>query len=120
MNNAVDITQECRRDEVYVDACMNNGCTALIVACEVGNINVVERLLLRGATVHVSQCQGRNPLIQASQNGYTDIAAILVQFGANINAADHKGTTNLHIASQNGHCDLVTLLIQSGAKSKYC
>ncbi len=105
---------------VKVNACMYNGCTALIVACEVGHIDVVRMLLKNGARVNQAQNNHRTALMQASQNGHIEMVQMLLESGAMVNAVDDVGMTSLHMACQYGHNEIARLLLCSGTDVNSC
>lgn len=111
--------------------------TAFMIACEQGNKEIVELLLLKDANIN-AKCKGYRdlvrykgdpiqpetyedtykgytPLMFASQNGNEKIVELLIFKGANINAKDDFSNDALMIACQNGKKKVVELLISKGA-----
>ena len=84
-------------------------------AALLGEKDVVEYLVSKGADVNAVDDQGRTSLIEAV-NGYkTDIIEYLIANGANINAVDHKGCKALMRAAYIGYTTVVNLLLDNGA-----
>ena len=88
---------------------------ALILATWNRNIELVNLLLVNGASVNEKDSIGATALSEASLNGKTKIAKLLLEKGANVNSEDKDGWTPLHFASAAGHLDMVKLLIANGA-----
>jgi ankyrin repeat protein len=88
---------------------------ALLKACNLGNLETAEKLILNGADVNYKDSLGFSPLHMVSISGHTELAKMLISSGANVNDKDMIGMTPLHIASKQGHVEVVKLLISSGA-----
>ncbi|XP_076442595.1 L-asparaginase-like isoform X2 [Babylonia areolata] len=67
-----------------VSAVNQDGRTALHVACSLGNLNIVSFLLGKGASVHLKDNRGDNPLIDAVLSKTIPVINILVQTGARL------------------------------------
>lgn len=59
-----------------------DGRTALHVAAASGNLHVVQYLLHQGASVHIKDYRGDNPLIDAIFTKNLEVIRLLVQTGA--------------------------------------
>ncbi|OCK74011.1 ankyrin, partial [Lepidopterella palustris CBS 459.81] len=94
--------------------------TALQVAADVGNIELVQILLAAGADVNAPAANyaGATSLQAAAIRGYVGIATILLDAGANTNghAASEQGRTALEGAAEHGRIDMVQLLLNAGAE----
>ena len=91
----------------------NERFTALILASECGNQQIVELLLEKQVDPNVQNRKNRRTaLIQASQNGHYQVVDILLKKGADPNIHDNKGWTALLLASENGHQQVVELLLE--------
>jgi ankyrin repeat protein len=55
--------------------------TALILASEVGTLEIVNLLLQNGASVHDRDADGRSPLLLAICEAHWDIAELLLERG---------------------------------------
>src|SRR5689334_7889323 len=85
----------------------------LHVACQQGDLNLVQTLIDHNALVNVQTKDGVTPLFIAAAKGHTLILKSLIEHGADINIPrkdNHE--TALCIASQEGHLDVVQLLAQ--------
>eukprot|EP00041_Stephanoeca_diplocostata_P019518 m.422166 g.422166 ORF g.422166 m.422166 type:complete len:711 (+) comp21326_c0_seq1:111-2243(+) len=81
-----------------------------------GNIELVSKLIDKGASVNTKDYAGWTPLHEACNHGYTDITALLLQHGANVNHPGCDGDTPMHDAAVNSHVDVVGALLSAGAK----
>lgn len=120
-----------------------NGRSALIVASEQNNKEVVDFLLAEGADPNITTSMGGTALSRAAENGNTklmeklldyeaniddlslitaareghlDAVKLLVERGANVNARQRWGQTALMFAAREGHSSIVSYLLQNGAK----
>ncbi|KAL3472608.1 ankyrin [Aspergillus californicus] len=93
--------------------------TALQLAVEIGNAELVDLLLERGANVNSppGAWAGRTALQLAASKGYLGIARKLIGQKANVNAppAQREGITALEGAAQGGRIDMIQLLLDNGA-----
>jgi ankyrin repeat protein len=118
-----------------------NGYTAMMLAAEQGNTDVVKRLLERKASPNVQGIEGATALIQAAFHNRPDTVEALLAAGADPALKDEKGWTAfmkavyqgrtrivekmipisndqfgraLMVASIKGHVDIVHLLLSAG------
>ncbi|XP_008553590.1 transient receptor potential channel pyrexia [Microplitis demolitor] len=90
--------------------------TCLLVACWLGQVEVVKVLLQRCSNISVRDGHGRTPLHLAACAGHVEIIEILLKHGANPNDWDFsKEYTALHCAAAIGNFSSVDYLIKSGA-----
>ncbi|HSU32777.1 MAG TPA: ankyrin repeat domain-containing protein [Bryobacteraceae bacterium] len=94
---------------------------ALVWACKVNRVAVLDRLLRAGARIHADPYRGA-PLIWAAFCNRIEAAAWLLDHGADVNQngtfgglTHGKGITALHLAAQQGHMPMVEFLVQRGA-----
>lgn len=108
-------------DEVYLEACKGanidviqylitkgasvryNHDKGFRLASAHGNINLVKFLISKGADVNAYN----EPLILASKNGHLEVVKILISNGANVNARYGNALTS---ALENGHHEVVKFL----------
>ncbi|KAG5189702.1 ankyrin repeat-containing domain protein [Tribonema minus] len=95
---------------------MGNG--ALHYAAARGVVNVIAKLLDKGADPGLANCQGTTPLIRAAAFAQSAAIKKLVAAGADVNKADKEGNTVLHVASRGGHGSVVKLLLHLKANPR--
>ena len=88
----------------------------LVCVGGVGPPSLVEKLLMAGASVDMTDCVGWSPLIFVASSGQVPLFDILIHYGANINhrSSDEKdkGWTPRTRAAYRGHAALVDKLIR--------
>lgn len=99
----------------YVNARNQNGATALFIAAQNGNIDLVRALLDKNADVKLTNNMGMTALFPAAEGGRTEIARLLVDKGIDVNTKTNIGWTALMAAVNNGRKDSTRLLIEHGA-----
>jgi ankyrin repeat protein len=115
---------DCAYRLIEAGACINDsaskgerGLTALQAAVSVGNVDMVEHLLLRGADVNApaAVANGVTALQAATIKGYLRIAQILLEHGADIDAKAgiENGRTAIEGAAEFGRIDMVKLLLDN-------
>ncbi|CAN1196845.1 BRCA1-associated RING domain protein 1 [Linum perenne] len=105
-----------------IDEPLEDGDTALHLACLYGYSSCVRVLLERGANIEVKDEDGAIPLHDACAGGYTEIVQLLLNHANGSEAVkrmletiDDEGDTPLHHAARGEHSEIVTLLLDSGA-----
>src|SRR5690606_37318065 len=106
------------------------GETPLMAAARAGSVDIVSRLIARGANVNATEAvQGQTALMWAAAEGHGTVVDRLLEAGADPNLrahitllterhnADHPtgGFTALMYAARNGHTDVVRRLAAGGA-----
>ncbi|XP_053348677.1 transient receptor potential cation channel, subfamily N, member 1 [Clarias gariepinus] len=89
------------------------GRSPLLLAAELGHMEVVTLLLKSNARVDVFDEEGKSALHLAAQQGHEEIADILLSYKAFVNAKTKLGLTALHLSAQTGSSHLVELLIMT-------
>ncbi|PNP40967.1 hypothetical protein TGAMA5MH_06833 [Trichoderma gamsii] len=89
--------------------------TALLLASDVGHVDVVDLLLKNDASHSYSNPRGQTALYAACCNGHLEVAKLLILGNADIKATEEEGQTPLMAACANGNLDLVKLLLEKGA-----
>eukprot|EP00949_MAST-11_sp_MAST-11-sp1_P002280 g2280.t1 len=92
-----------------------NGMTPLHVSCDEGHPTIVEKLLMKGASVHVIANDGSTPLHcccfgAAPSDERNKCAEYLIFHGAHLDATDNQGKTPCHLAAARGSCGIIRLL----------
>lgn len=88
--------------------------TPILVACENGNVELIQLLINEGADVNVSKHLAGTPLINACEVGDICVVELLLQNGANVSLIDVDGKTPLRIARVKRHFDIIKILIEKG------
>jgi ankyrin repeat protein len=105
------------------------GATALVIAADYNNLEIVNVLLDAGADPFISTEQKTSALLMAAGAGTspadsltdeaiaaaTEIVRIMVNKGVDVNARGPFGWTALHAAAYHGRNDIIDLLVQNGA-----
>jgi len=91
------------------------GGTPLMSASLKGQLEVVRRLIDKGADVDAVKKDGATALMWASQGGNLEIVRLLIEKGANVNAVKKEGATALMRAIEYNHLEIARLLIEKGA-----
>lgn len=94
--------------------------TALIAACHLGHVEVVQKLIAAGAPVDHVNNLGWTALIEAIVLGdgdpnYQEIVSALITAGADVDLADRQGATPRVLASRYGYAKIEDLLAKAGA-----
>ncbi|GMY14838.1 poly [ADP-ribose] polymerase tankyrase [Fagus crenata] len=105
-----------------IDEPVEDGDTALHLACLYGHSPCVQLLLERGANLEAKDEDGAIPLHDASAGGFIEIAQLLLNSAIDsecvkrmLESVDVEGDTPLHHAARGEHVDIVRLLLASGA-----
>lgn len=92
------------------------GIFPLRLAASRGHLEIVERLLARGALVNGQSDYGNIALIEAAGGGYYEIVKLLAAYGANVNAVTETGNTALMLVYDKPESvDTLVTLIRLGA-----
>ncbi len=89
--------------------------SAIHEAARTGDLERVQRLIVKGLDVNAKSNRDETPLIVAALAGQGEIASYLLQRGADIDARTSSGLTSLHAAAYAGYDDIVRLLVARGA-----
>eukprot|EP00933_Yihiella_yeosuensis_P059123 TRINITY_DN6004_c1_g2_i1.p1 TRINITY_DN6004_c1_g2~~TRINITY_DN6004_c1_g2_i1.p1 ORF type:complete len:1131 (-),score=249.58 TRINITY_DN6004_c1_g2_i1:561-3953(-) len=94
--------------------------TALMGATEVGETDIVEKLLEYSIDFDAPHHQSaQTPLHAAAKKGRSEAAQLLIGAGANADALDGRGRVPLHWAAIGGHAQLVEIIIKQGVDVDY-
>ena len=106
---------------VDVDNANSSRVTALMIASQLGNTDVVKRLLNSRADSTLQDCSGTTALIKPCEQGNVDIVHLLLKAGASPTELDGAGKTASHIACKCGHYDVVVyLLLEASVDPNIC
>jgi len=103
------------RSQPELNPFRNDGWTALLEACRMGNSLLAAFLVGRGANVNLAAVKGGTPLMEALRLGHAGIARHLLENGARVDDRDERGRTALHHMAARGQIDSVRLLLEQGA-----
>ncbi|KAF3441793.1 hypothetical protein FNV43_RR15708 [Rhamnella rubrinervis] len=108
--------------EGSIDQPVEDGDTALHLACLYGHLPCVQLLLERGANLVAQDEDGALPIHDACAGGFTEIVQLLINSANNteslkrmLESVDAEGDTPLHHAARGEHPDVIRLLLASGA-----
>jgi len=88
----------------------------LINACDDGNIELVKRLIEKGANVNFENDYEESlstPLTASVNQGNIDIIKLLIKNDVDINTQEEDGSSALHYAVQSGNTNVIKLLIDN-------
>ncbi|KAM4540675.1 kinase D-interacting substrate of 220 kDa B isoform 1-T2 [Fundulus diaphanus] len=98
-----------------VDCRSDNGQTPLMVAAELGTLEIVQELIRRGATVNMDDVDCWTALISAAKEGHFEVVRELLDNNANLEHRDMGGWTALMWAAYKGRTEVARLLLEKGA-----
>ncbi|KAG0569778.1 hypothetical protein M758_6G111100 [Ceratodon purpureus] len=98
-----DLAEGSSSSEPSVADCKDlQGCNLLHIACQSGELSLVELLLQHGAQVDAVDSLGRTCLHHCVSNGKNSCAKLLLTRGSKPGASDNTGKTALEIAVEKG------------------
>jgi ankyrin repeat protein len=90
--------------------------TPLLMACQNGNVTIIEALLKAGADVNAVKSNGTTPLMMAAASGSASAVETLLAHGANVNAKElAHGQTALMFAAALNRAAVIKILMANGA-----
>ncbi|KAI0468009.1 hypothetical protein F4859DRAFT_222325 [Xylaria cf. heliscus] len=99
---------------------LSSDTTALLLAIQTENAEIVQLLIQRGAEVNRPARFGitYTPLQRAAERNNVEIVKLLLENGADVNAAPAmlNGATALQFAAIHGNCQIAMMLIEHGAR----
>ena len=111
-----EILQATIRHGVDVNATNKENITALMIACEEGNIDVINILLNAGADPNITNADGDTCLCYAARNDCcTEVLQAIISHGIDVNTTNKKNVTALMIACEEGNIDVINVLLSVGA-----
>jgi ankyrin repeat protein len=116
MENDLEMVEILLARGAPVDHLDNMGRTALHLAAQNGNPEMVRLLIDRKADVNVrSHVRPETPRTLAAQGGQAEVVELLLAAGADPDAVDHFGRTALIYAENAGRRDMAAMLRARGA-----
>lgn len=110
----VDTINELMENKsIHVDATDDDGNTALFVAIEDGNIEVIKVLLKHGADINII-ANDQTPLLFAIYEGKPEVVKLLLSRGAKV----EEGESALQHAYKSGRQEIVQVLMEQGANAE--
>lgn len=93
----------------------SNGEDILMVACKLGNIEIVKKLLDSGVSTELRDKKGSTALMYAVRGNQFEICELLLKHKAKVNTLNSDRESAISIALENDYASIVKLLINSGA-----
>ncbi len=112
-----DIVNLLLDQQIIIDVNLANvyGNTPLILAVRDNNMEIIEKLIEKGAKVDQKNRNEVTALMVAVNNNYTDKAKFLLDHGADINTRDSDGESALIMAINRGNLPMIRWLVKEGA-----
>lgn len=107
--------QQLAQNPSLLNAAEAGGYTALHFAAFNGDLQLIQLLLSKKASLDVENFDGNTPLVMAVKGHQLQAIRELVKGGANINKATSIGSTAIHHAASMGYIDCMRLLKELGA-----
>mmetsp|Transcript_5030 Transcript_5030/g.4950 ORF Transcript_5030/g.4950 Transcript_5030/m.4950 type:complete len:225 (-) Transcript_5030:27-701(-) len=101
LNRGFDVNMQIDKRRKY---------TPLILASQLGKLEMVEYLISRGAELNARDYEGNTPLMIAVIHEQTDVIKALVSFGAKLDLKDNYGYTAVDKAETRGYQNIVNFL----------
>lgn len=89
--------------------------TPLLMAVNLGHLNIARKLLDFGADPEIKGLFGQTPLIRSVIEGHHDLLALLLEYGAITDRTDESGNTAIMHAVEDAQIEMVKSLIFAGA-----
>lgn len=91
------------------------GKNTLIYAATIGNLDIVQVLVTKGADINVQDKTGNSALMMAARNGHETVTQFLLDNGANVNLINDDGYSALIYATEKGQEQIAQQLRAKGA-----
>lgn len=93
-----------------------HGTTALMIASDSGDTELVKLLIAVDVNVNAKTNDGETALMYAARDGHTQIARLLIEAQADVHAVSEWDIAALSWAMQGGHTEIIELLQEAGSK----
>lgn len=90
--------------------------SALHIAAQGGNVQLVRLFLEKGVSVNQKTSKGFTPLHYAAQHKHTSLSKLILSYHSSVNERDILGRTPLHYAVIMHALDVCRLLLEEGAE----
>ena len=92
-----------------------HSCKDLLEAAREGHDECIQKLIVAGADLNVTEEYGRTPMHNAISGGHDACVKKLIEAGADVNVVNAYGHAPLHFAAWKGHDTLCKMLVAAGA-----
>ncbi|KII69471.1 Ankyrin repeat domain-containing protein 17 [Thelohanellus kitauei] len=116
--NLDKLVEEIESDSLSPNTCDEYLGCILTLASSMGEIQLVQSALKKGAVVEGNDSWDVSPLFEACRNNHPEIVQLLLEHGANVNHTTRNGIRPLHIACRGGNIKIVEMLVAAGADIK--
>ena len=111
-----EVLQAIIDHDADVNATNKNNFSALMIACENGNVDAIHVLLKVGSNTNIVGTYGRTSLILAVYSDSSkEVLQAIIDHGADVNATDKNNYTALMIACWKGHVNAIHVLLKAGS-----
>jgi ankyrin repeat protein len=112
------IVKLCLRNKMDINQRDYSGRTALHYLTEggyVGDNEIAEYMIIKGADRNARDMEGRTPIMDAATRERTDVLKLLIELGAVVDRPDNHGQTPLHVAAVSKRSMSVNILLRAKA-----
>ena len=92
--------------------------TPLMMAARFNELDVVEFLVERGASLEMEDVEGFTALHHAAIGGKARNLLRFIELGSNVSTVNYNKTSAIHLAAEKGHTEAVRILLEHGADVK--
>ena len=117
-NCCAKVLQSIKNHGIDVNITNKKNATALMLACEKGNLNkdTINVFCNAGADMNIPDIYGDTYLHYASRNDCcSDVLWIIISHGGDVNATNKHNVTALMLACEKGNRDAINVLLGAGA-----
>ena len=102
-----------------INAQSTRGATALFLAAQAGNTEVVKLLVDAGTDVDIANENDATPLFIAAREGHLEVVRLLLEAGADPTASNKNAVTPQDIAFRKDHTEVAALINSYAQKKVY-